>query len=298
MEGKGNGLDLQCAAKVVKSWLDAGPERLGAKSFWHCTRACGAALPDAERVKFFCNVDVQIFGAFLGLRGDDRATAINAVGSKCFVRLHNILDTDMPGDLASPFASVVAPAPVLAGTVLQPRVISYVDGVPVTRQDAIDVEPPLEDFLWQKSMGTSDVASALAEEQGKSLVFGALHRPASTINELRRVHIWGTLFYLWLRRVELPNNLFVVVDVVVVDSNTVSSHRAGVATIGTGRHLRSVRHQTLQLSISEINYCCPWVASRSVMLCTERHQRPSGTKLYNCCSLGECNVGSGWRHGL
>ena len=45
VEGKGNGLDLQCAAVVTKAWLDSDPERLGAKSFWHCTRAGGAGVP-------------------------------------------------------------------------------------------------------------------------------------------------------------------------------------------------------------------------------------------------------------
>ena len=45
VEGKGNGLDLQCAAAVTKSWLGMDPEPLVAKSFWRCTRAGGAGIP-------------------------------------------------------------------------------------------------------------------------------------------------------------------------------------------------------------------------------------------------------------
>ena len=176
------------AALAVKGVATAAEAAL--KFFhMHCTRACGAKFPDVERVKFFSSVDKGVFGAFLGLRGTDRVKAVNTVGASHFNQLLEIMGDNMPDSLVSPFFAS-APAPVPEATaVLQPRIIDFVDGVPVTRQDVKEGQPPAEDFLWNKFMDTSDVASMLLEEQHRSLVFGAIHRPS--LKMIHGVHVLG-----------------------------------------------------------------------------------------------------------
>ena len=106
---------------------------------WFHTRTRGLG---PESFKVVSVLDREVFGAVIGVRGEDRKAQVGRAASKCFEKLES-LKVQMP---ICPFAlATLAEPPATAGSpssaaALVPKVIRLEGGKPVTSQDVVETK--------------------------------------------------------------------------------------------------------------------------------------------------------------
>ena len=153
-------------------------------NFFHgqCTRHCGLPAFGSDLIKLFANLDRDVFGIAVGARADlasmdSRIEAIYHFGGLVHRRLQGMCRGFEVEAYPFPWNS----APVVAETQgpsrqLQPKLIQFQDGKPMTQQDSIVQGFVTELFCWSDFMGNLNVESALRDEAFKIAVSSAVFR--------------------------------------------------------------------------------------------------------------------------
>ena len=149
-------------AELVMNWFHTHTRGLGPESF-----------------KVVSVLDRDVFGAVIGVRGEDRKTQVLRAASKCFEKLES-LQVQLPpcpfalGRLAEPPATAGSPAAVAD---LAPKVIRYENGKPVTSQDEVQVQQGFaEQIMWGEFLKNKEVSQLTMDETDKASVMAALSR--------------------------------------------------------------------------------------------------------------------------
>ena len=185
------------AAMTRKASTDASQKALWAEAeailrFFHVTclggghghRGCGVGqvLGAEMRVKFLGNLDKEIFHDTAVARDDpevSRIAQLRTTGQRYFARLGGLAPKASLPNWPFPWTTVVrqpAPAVAKASTpTLQPRILRFVDGRPVTGQDEYVPENPVEDLAWREFMSTKEVCTLLRDHAVQATVMMALY---------------------------------------------------------------------------------------------------------------------------
>jgi hypothetical protein len=148
-------------AELVMNWFHTHTRGLGPESF-----------------KVVSVLDRDVFGAVIGVRGEDRKTQVLRAASKCFEKLES-LQVQLPpcpfalGRLAEPLATAGSPAAVAD---LAPKLIRYENGKPVTSQDVVQQREFAEKIMWAEFLKTKEVSQLTMDETDKASVMAALSR--------------------------------------------------------------------------------------------------------------------------
>jgi hypothetical protein len=153
-------------------------------NFFHgqCTRHCGLPAFGSDLIKLFANLDRDVFGIAIGARADLpsmglRIEAIYHFGGLVHRRLQGMCTGfaveayPFPWNSASGVAETQGPSHQL-----QPKLIQFQDGKPMTQQDCIVQAIVSELFCWSDFMGTLSVDSALRDQAFKIAVSSAFFR--------------------------------------------------------------------------------------------------------------------------
>ena len=148
-------------AELVMNWFHTHTRGLGTESF-----------------KVVSVLDRDVFGAVIGVRGEDRKAQVLRAASKCFEKLVSLM---VPLPLC-PFAlATLAEPPATAGSQssvadLAPKVIRYEGGRPVTSQDVVQQRDFVEKIMWADFLKTDEVSKLTKDETDKATVMAALSR--------------------------------------------------------------------------------------------------------------------------
>ena len=166
------------SAKSVKEALQkhsATAEFAEQVLYWFHTHTRGLGT---ESFKVVSVLDRDVFGAVIGVRGEDRKTQVSRAASKCFEKLQS-LQVQLPpcpfalGGLAEPPATAGSPAAVAD---LAPKLIRYENGKPVTSQDVVQQREFAEKIMWAEFLKTKEVSQLTMDETDKASVMAALSR--------------------------------------------------------------------------------------------------------------------------
>jgi hypothetical protein len=140
-----------------------------------CTRHCGLPAFGSELYKLFATLDRAVFGIAIGARTDmasmdSRIEGIYQFGGRMHRRLQHLCRGFEVEAYPFPWnwAPVVRP--------LQPELIQFQDGKPMTQQDSMVQATVSELFRWSDFMGTLTVESALRDAAFKNAVSSAVFR--------------------------------------------------------------------------------------------------------------------------
>ena len=136
--------------------------------------AGNASTLKANRLKFLCNLDKDVFGIVAGsLPEDSRRPSLLEACGRSYLRMRQLFPEvsfpSFPHALPNPAVAVAECIPRLS-----PKVISYVDGKPVTKQEAIVKGPSLEVFDWASHMETAEVSNQITGEAARSAIICAI----------------------------------------------------------------------------------------------------------------------------
>jgi hypothetical protein len=158
-------------------------------------------VPKEQRLKILGNLDKDSFAAVFGptaaASASDRCDALKVIGALAYDRIRASSPQATLPDLpfSRPRISADAAAAAAGVQVLVPKVIRYIDGVPVTEQDTLVTTSVLERFAWSEFMDTAEVANQLEDDVCRSAVLSAIAnlrvalRTASAAAEGNLVHI-------------------------------------------------------------------------------------------------------------
>ena len=128
----------------------------------------------ANRLKFLCNLDKDVFGIVAGSLPDAsrRPSLLEACG-RAYLRMRQTFPEvsfpSFPHALPNPAVAVAESTPKLS-----PKVILYVNGKPVTTQDSIVKGPSLEVYDWASHMETAEVSSLSTCHAARSAIICAV----------------------------------------------------------------------------------------------------------------------------
>ena len=150
---------------------------------WFHTKSHGCG---PEAFKCVSVLDREVFGAVIGVRGEDRKVQVVRASSKCFDKIKqlSLKMPDCPFDYAAPSA-----APANAGhastksavSSLAPKIIRYENGQPIVTQDVVETPVFTENILWSKFFDTHDASQVLQEDVDKASVMVAILRLAARL---------------------------------------------------------------------------------------------------------------------
>ena len=136
----------------------------------------------AVAIKFYGNLDKDLFGILIGHNGEKLAAQRRQQIIHCGLQNYSRLKSLSPEMKLPPFewkcsqpsasssSSVVTEA-------LQPRIIEYAYGKPVNQQAEVQ-DASTEQFGWHKFMRTSEVRRSMLLDEAKNIASAALHRLA------------------------------------------------------------------------------------------------------------------------
>ena len=148
-------------AETVMNWFHTHTRGLGTESF-----------------KVVSVLDREVFGAVIGVRGEDRKTQVGRAAGKCFEKLE-LLKVQLP---ICPFALATGGGPpATAGSpssveALAPKVIRYVGGKPVMSQDVVETKAFTENIKWADFFVTEEASKLLLDEVDRATVMAAISR--------------------------------------------------------------------------------------------------------------------------